>query len=306
MARREPGKEVTFSSPFLAHAGPLAAELAGEQTLEAVLAGLWEAGRQAWPEVQIPPDAFVRHVAEALVADRPAAPLAALERVFTADLYLACGCARGDAAAVAAFEQAYIERLPMTALARRGLPGDFLAELKQVLRERLLVGGPDQAPRIARYSGRGPLAAWVQVAAARTAVNLREAYLLRAGRPAGEPDQLAADDDPELDFFRREYGPEFKEAFGEALAALPSRDALMMRFYYLEGMKPEQIGSVFGASKRSIQRWIAEVRQAVLARTREGLAARCNLTASQLDAIVALLHEDLDLTLSRYLRRPKA
>ncbi|MFP2932660.1 transcriptional regulator, partial [Pyxidicoccus sp. 3LG] len=61
--------------------------------LEDVLASLYAAGRQAWPEVPLAEEDFLRHLAERLPPGDDVA--GALAAVHAADLYLACACARG-------------------------------------------------------------------------------------------------------------------------------------------------------------------------------------------------------------------
>src|SRR5581483_4498624 len=88
------------------------------------------------------------------------------------DLYLACACARGVPAALAALDRAVLLRVPAF-ICRVSTDAAFADEVRQQLRERLLVAPPGGAPKIAEYGGAGALHAWVRVAALRTALNLR-------------------------------------------------------------------------------------------------------------------------------------
>ena len=94
-----------------------------------------------------------------------------------ADLYLAAACARGDAAAVNAFDRAFLQA-PGPIGAGKVTPSQ-LDEVRQRLRVKLLAG-PN--PNITTYRGFGPLGAWVRVAAARVASNLQENERGRATR----------------------------------------------------------------------------------------------------------------------------
>src|SRR4051812_21917956 len=97
------------------------------------------AARAAWPTFAVPAERF----AEAIAA-RPG-------ELHLADLYLACGCASGDPAALAAFEQHCGPAIERALIASGATPVER-ADLGQVIRQRLLVepaaGGP---PRIASY-----------------------------------------------------------------------------------------------------------------------------------------------------------
>src|SRR5713101_9795167 len=70
-----------------------------EDTLQALVA----TGRVAWPEIAIETSAFVQYLADRL--DFHGDLEAALQAVRAKDLYLACGCAHGDARAIAVFER---------------------------------------------------------------------------------------------------------------------------------------------------------------------------------------------------------
>src|SRR5262249_26465617 len=97
----------------------------------------------------------------------------------------------------------------------------FLDEVRQALRVRLLVAPEGGRPRIADYAGRGPLRAWVGVAALRVALNLK-----RAAAPAGG-DLLAElgtrEPDPELRHLKKVYRAEFRGAGGGAGRAARAR-----------------------------------------------------------------------------------
>ena len=123
-------------------------------------------GAAAWPGVAVDIDRFARAVAARL---DPQDPSCSLDAMLTDDLYLACGCAAGDAAALAAFER-HCGPAISRAFATVGVSPDERADLGQVLRQRLLVAQAGRAaPRIASYEARGSLPAWVRVVAAREA-----------------------------------------------------------------------------------------------------------------------------------------
>src|SRR4029453_5873016 len=108
-----------------------------------------------------------------------------------ADLVLARAWAVGDSAALAEFERRYMPEIE-AALARFRMPADEADELKQVVRERLMVGG-DGMPRLARCRGNGPLGAWVRVVAARAAIDSRRQRARRVAREQATMAELVAD-----------------------------------------------------------------------------------------------------------------
>src|SRR5262249_8555378 len=150
----------------------------------------------AWPAFTIDAEHLVAAIAARLAEGVP--PVRALEAMQIDDLYLACGCAGGEPAALAGFEQrcgAAIER----AIAATAAAAGERADLGQVVRQRLLVAPANSdTPRIATYSARGPLPAWVRVVATREAARM----LGRARHETAADDELAgllaAGDDPEI------------------------------------------------------------------------------------------------------------
>ena len=129
--------------------------------LETTLTSLVERAQRAWPGVVLAPELFVAYFAARLPDDADLSQ--ALAKLHTDDLYLACACARGVPEALAVFDWQYLSRLPAEVL-RIDCSDDFTDDVRQRLRERLLLGAP---PRIAEYTGRGALGAWVRVTAVR-------------------------------------------------------------------------------------------------------------------------------------------
>jgi RNA polymerase sigma-70 factor (ECF subfamily) len=245
---------------------------------------------------------FVRAIASRLHPDLPA--IEALEAMHTDDLYLACGCAAGAPAALAGFEQrcaAAIER----AIAATGASLAERADLGQVVRQRLLVPPADgDTPRIATYSARGPLPAWVRVVATRETARM----LPRVRRDvSADEDELAGligvGDDPEVGYLKRLYRDEFKRAFQAAVEALADRDRLVLRQHLLDGLGIDQLAALHGVHRATTARWIHAAREAVLAGTQRELLQRLRLSRSELASVIRLIRSQLDVSLSRVLGR---
>lgn len=264
--------------------------------LEAALVAAVEAGLLAWPEVALDPLVFVAHLA-ARLPDEPDLA-AAVGELHAADLYLACACALAEPRALACFNEHFLAAVGRTWRTRHPL-ADFADEVRQLLRVRLLVSDGGGPPRIAGYSGRGPLAAWVRMAATRLGLDLR-----RRERPGVRDDELtleARGDDPELEYLKTRYAGELNEALHTTLAALSSRTANVLRLHYQEGMTVDAIGTMYRVSGRTVQRWLAEARQTILAETRRLLSERLGLTDSRLDSLIGLVRSRLDISISQYL-----
>jgi RNA polymerase sigma-70 factor (ECF subfamily) len=266
--------------------------------LEAALAAALDAGRAAWPDVALDPLDFAAHLG-ARVPDAPDLA-AAIAELHAADLYLACACARGEPRALACFDDQFLAAVGRSWGSRHRL-ADFADEVQQALRVRLLVGEGGAPPRIAGYSGRGPLAAWVRMAATRLGLDLRRRERAAAREDTDELTLEARGDDPELEYLKTRYAAELNEALQTTLAALSSRTANVLRLHYQEGMTVDAIGTMYRVSGRTVQRWLAEARRTILDETRRLLSERLGLTDSRLDSLIGLVRSRLDISISQYL-----
>ena len=133
--------------------------------------------RAEFPSVVVPDAAF----RAAWEARRAESGDAALHGV---DLFLAVGCALGDPGALAAFEATHVARI--ASWLRERDPA-IVDEVQQRVRDRVLIGGPSGEARIAGYSARGPLGAWLRVVALREHARLRRAA---SREPFDDLDQL--------------------------------------------------------------------------------------------------------------------
>jgi RNA polymerase sigma-70 factor, ECF subfamily len=249
----------------------------------------------AWPTVNVEQGQFVRAIAERLEMD---APISSIGAMHTDDLYLACGCVSGDAAALVAFELR-CGRAIAGAIAATGAAHSERADLGQVVRQRLLVAPPGGGPpRIASYSARGSLPAWVRVVATREAAR----RLLRAQREVGAEDDELADliadgDDPEVGYVKRLYREEFRRAFHAAVQKLDARARLVLRQHAIDGLSIDALAVLHGVHRATAARWIQGARAAVLAGTQRELTARLRLTRTEVESVIRLIQSQLDVTL---------
>ena len=250
--------------------------------------------RAAWPELDLDEAGFAAHVERCLADGGDAATLHA------GDLWLAYGCSIGDDHAVTAFDREVLSQVGL--LLGRMQPTPLLVdEVRQVLRDKLLVAMPGARPRIAEYAGRGPLQAWVRVAAVRAALDLLRAGGARTGADV-EPDDLASDaTSPELDYLRERYAPQFKAAFQEALRGLDSEQRNVLRLHVVEGLNIDEIGALFKVHRSTVARWIAAARQEVLAGARQRLRVELGLSAGEFDSLAGVVRSQLDLSVAKIL-----
>lgn len=250
------------------------------------------AGRAAHPAIAVPAEGFAGYLA----GRHP--------RPHAADLYLCFGCLARDASALATFEA--LMRLAVDgSLIGLGLPHDEREEVKQSLRERLLVGDA-RGPRLADYTGKGSLAGWLRTSAVNAALNLNR-QRARTRVVDDEDSWLTSpspDDDPEMAALKRSCGAAFRQAFGEAIAELPPRSRLLLRQHLIDGLSHEQLGALHGVHPVTAFRWLRDARAEIVAATRRRLGAALRLRPAELDSLLRLLESQLDASVSRLLTTP--
>jgi len=264
--------------------------------LDETLAELVRRARAAWPSLGVEPDALVAHLARRAPATGVAEYLATVN---VEDLALALACSRRDARAIHELEARYLALVPQ-ALAHLG--GKVAVdEILQGLRERFLVGADGQG-KIADYSGRGSLGAWVRAAATRAAIDaLRE----QKGRRRATSDELealpAAVADPEIDLLRARYAKEFQAALRAALEAMPARDRNILRFSYLDGLSIDEIAAFYRVHRATAARWIGRARDALVEETRRLVIEKIAIGETDLESLMRDLASQLEISIRRLL-----
>jgi RNA polymerase sigma-70 factor, ECF subfamily len=270
---------------------------------DAHLAAVREALAEQFPRLRgtwgltLPDEEFVRYVAERVPA-APDAGAAAL-RLALGDLYLACGCARGDSAAVAALERVHLGNLaPTLARVRRSEAAD---DVKQHMMTVLFVVDGDTPRGITRYAGRGSLGGWLRVIALRTAGRIDAGWARHTSLEADDPvtAAVAADPSAEMVYLRERFRDEFKTAFAESLAALPPDDRDLLRQHFVDGLSVDDMAKGRGVHRATVARWLARVRGDLLANMRKSLEAKVGEDA---DSVYRIIESDLDLSISSELR----
>jgi RNA polymerase sigma-70 factor (ECF subfamily) len=257
----------------------------------------WEDARAAWPGVELDEEAFTAHVRAKLPPD---AGVAGVERLDAAGLYLACACARGMPTAMAALDREVLARVPEF-LARLNAPSELPEEVRQMLRARLLVAEAGEPPRIAAYSGEGPLSAWVRTAAVRRALNVLEKKDEHGVHDDDALDRLATTSTPEQEVAASRHRALFREVLEEAVSALPAQQRTALRLHFAEGLTGEEIGDRLGISRATVVRWLSTARAFLLRETRRLLADRLRVSPAEADSFIATARSRLDLNLSALL-----
>ncbi len=253
-----------------------------------------EALKAAWPELRVDAAAFAAQLGSRPVPDGR-----------LADLYLAFACSRGEPAALRLLEDRCFARLD--AVLSRVLPdASDRDEVKQRLRDKLLVSDGSAPPKISGYLGKGELFAWLAVAATREALSL-----VRAREPAllENTDELQAllrgagvELDPQLAYTKKLYRAQFEEAFREALGSLESKDRAVLRHQLVERLTLEEIAAVQRIHPVSAARRLTRARSELLSATRRVLTRKLQLVGSELDSLMRLVRSQVDLSLGRLIQ----
>jgi RNA polymerase sigma-70 factor, ECF subfamily len=259
--------------------------------LEALLEAAIAECRATWPAIHIDALAFCSYVGQRLPRDGDVK--AALAAASLSDLYLAYGCVLGDPAAVSALDSELIRRIVLLPFGSVPKVRDA-EELAQRLRVRVLVGDAEQPPRIASYTGRGPLNAWLRVAAARLAVDLHRAETNPA--PVNWS-MLTGPIDQELLYLKQTHADLFGTALDGALGALSKRARTVLRLHFLEGVPVTQLATSYAVSPRSVQRWIVNAQTEVIDQIRATLGTSLELTGSQLESLIGAMQTELVIAL---------
>jgi RNA polymerase sigma-70 factor (ECF subfamily) len=212
-----------------------------------------------------------------------------------AEVELALGCAEGKAAAHEAFERRYLGAVA-DALAPMKLSAATVDEVRQMVREKLLVGDP---PAIVAYAGRGTLHGLVKVVAVRTAVSLLRKTRRETSADLGELPAPAHD--PELAFLKEHYREAFRAAFEAATKTLDGRARNLLRLHHVGGMTLEELACMYGVHRATIVRSLAAARRDLLVGTRRGLEERLQADRDEVESILALIQSRFEVSVARML-----
>jgi RNA polymerase sigma-70 factor (ECF subfamily) len=261
--------------------------------LERALSDALSSSRAAWPDVEVPDERFVRELAGRLRTEGDA--VEAIHATCTEDLYLAVGCAHGEAAALSHVERSCVPSIRHMLL-RMGFTPSEADETLQVMREELFVVTPGHAAGIADYAGRGSLRGWLRAVAGRIA--------LRASRRRGahvalnDSSMAATTGDPELECLKQTYAEAFRMAFRQALAALSQRERLLLKQRFRHHLGVEELGVLHGVHASTVSRWVTDAREHLVNETRDQMMSQLKLGRPEVASVLRLIRSQLDITLS--------
>lgn len=239
------------------------------------------AARAAWPELTFDEAGFV----EFLARRRGAVP------VHAGDLLLVYLWSEGDERAQRHLDSQYLSQLPFIISAVDRAP-EFIADVVQEVKAKLYA-----ERRLLQYAGRGPLGGWLRRAALNTASVLKRPE--RRQVPV-DPSTDALVVDPELAFFKQRYGPHFRQAFVDALAALTPRERTVLRLNSLSNVSIDELGAMYSVHRATAARWVQRAREQVVERTRDLLVERLSLEPAEVGELLAMMRSQLDVSLRQF------
>jgi len=243
--------------------------------------------RATFPEISLDAAAFVAHVAARLPQD--ISPEQWLGEVNAEDSYLACACLHGDRAAIDELDRRFSAEIePMLRRSYR----DDLDDAKQILRQRLLLPTGATEPKLATYSGRGPLRRWLRVVVHRLVLEI-----IRPRQSFADDWAIAAlpmtGDDPEHAYLKTHYRDAYERAFERALAQMSARERTVLAQYHIDGLTVDDLGALYQIHRATASRWVAKMRAHLRALVIEDLRAGLGLSTAGLESVARLVHSQL-------------
>jgi len=181
-------------------------------------------------------------------------------------------------------------------------PAHSVADLRQILREKLFVAPPGERPRLAEYAGQGQLASWLRITAVRIFVDLGRRKDRAREAPAADAELAMPDPgDLSLEVIKAEYRAAVGQAMRDAAAALPAADRHLLHQHFVAGLSIDQLGVALGIHRATAARRVARAREALVGATRALIATRLRLADGELDEVIGMVMSRLDVSIPRLL-----
>jgi RNA polymerase sigma-70 factor (ECF subfamily) len=259
-----------------------------------------------------------------LLADTSAASAeevnAFVDALHADDLCLVVACERGDQSAWSDLFERYGATVRSAARHAAGSE-DAAEDLAQSIWAELhgLRARADGRPagKIAYYSGRGSLGGWLRAVVGQLAVDQyrRHSRLVQTEEDA-DFDRLArsshegeaalggshAPPDPEHALAERRAARDVEAALARAVGELEAEDRLLVKLYYLDGLRLREAGAVLGVHEATASRRLARVQTEIRQRVEAILVKEHGWTeaetARSLAEVAAHLETDLEVMLA--------
>ncbi len=212
------------------------------------------------------------------------------------DLALAKACLAGTTSALETFKSRHEVDIDV-ALERLGLDEGTAGDVKSTVLEKLLT---PPTPKLAQYSGQGPLGAWVKAVATREAMSVRRTAARRRDLLDAVGDALTPMD-PELAFLKRHYRDAFRSAFHATVEGLEADDKLLLRYRFVDALTLPQLAAACGVHRATAARRLSTLRTRLFEGTREHMTANLDVPEEELESIFRLIQSNFEVSMQRLL-----
>lgn len=248
--------------------------------------------QERWPQLEFDGTAFGAFLEERAIEGH------GLTSLHLEDLFLAWACLSQQREALAAFER-FTRPLIALAIRRDARDTDELIHQVQI---KLLVAEGTRAPRLADYTGVGPLKAFVMVMAMRCLADARRSDERRREEHVGDgwlelASIAGSNTGPETQVQWAELEPHAARAVNEAMAALSVRQRTILRLHYVEGISAEALGRMYSVHRATTTRWLVDARERVLELVQQRLRSTLDVSTASLASINQTLVGGLELSL---------
>ena len=267
--------------------------------VERALSALYARGHDAHPTLSVTDTVFAAHLGR---CGADVQGVVAGAHIHAEDLLLCCAALLGDDQAVRKLRGDHRGAMINHLHSLDNSP-TFVEEVEQNMWDAVLIGSAG-APKLASYSGKGPLAGWLGVVTQRTALSLlrHEAAERRARAGAGAVVREASTD-PELAFVKDSLRESFQRAITDAMAVLDDRQRLVYSLHVVDGLTAERIAQMYGVVRSTVTRWLASSREAIIAEAKRILRDELQVSAQEFDSLARMLASQLDLSVSYIFRQ---
>ncbi|MCH9687709.1 MAG: hypothetical protein K0V04_40135 [Deltaproteobacteria bacterium] len=176
-------------------------------------------------------------------------------------------------------------------------PGAEIADRRARLWEHVMDDDANGRVRLGTFDGRGPLAAWLRVVAARLA---QRAAPRRDTEPATD-DGLAAwwatAAAAEHDIIKDLYVDRVREAFSASVASLDEPTRVLLHLHYRRGVSLESLTKVYGVHRVTLSRRLAAARERLLDSAVATMTKNTAMTEHECRSLLRTLRSRLELSL---------
>jgi RNA polymerase sigma-70 factor (ECF subfamily) len=148
------------------------------------------------------------------------------------------------------------------------------------------------------------LRAWLATVALRAALKLlRERSEQVSLGEQGLEHLIGQTGDPELQYMQQRYRRAFQRAFVDTLLMLTTRDRLLLKLRYVQGLEIEDVARFLGVHRATAFRALAQLRDDLSRGIRERMRSTLGVTSGSLDSLLRAIVSGFQLSLDRLLRR---